>query len=41
MPVEKFQLLCITGKEKNEFYTIEFLAKDYVAHYLHHLKQIV
>ena len=41
IPVEKYKQLCNTGKEKDEFYTIEFLAKDYIAHQLHHLKQIV
>ena len=40
IPVQKYQQLCNTGKEQDEFYTIEFLAKDYIAHHLHHLKQI-
>ena len=40
MTVEKYQYLCNTGIEKDEFYTVEFLAKDYIAHHLHHIKQI-
>lgn len=40
IPDQKYQQLCNTGKEQDEFCTIEFLAKDYIAHHLHHLKQI-
>lgn len=38
---EKYQLQCNTGMEKEELHTIEFLAKDYITHHLHHLNQIV
>ena len=41
MPAEKYQLQCNTGKEKEEWHTIEFLAKDYITHHIHHLKQII
>ena len=41
MPAEKLQLQCNTGKEQEELHTIEFLAKDYITHHLHHLKQII
>ena len=37
---EKLQLQCNTGKGKEELHTIDFLAKDYITHHLHHLKQI-
>ena len=40
IPVEKYQHVCNTGKGQDELYTIEFLAKDYIVHHLHHLKQI-
>ncbi len=40
IPVEKYQHLCNTSKGQDELCTIEFLAKDYVVHQLHHLKQI-
>jgi hypothetical protein len=41
MPAEKYQQQCNTGIDKEELHTIEFLATDYIAHCLHHLKQIV
>ena len=41
MPAEKLQLLCNTGNTAKELHTIEFLAKDYITHQLHHLKQII
>ena len=41
MPAEKLQLQCNTGKGQEELHTIEFLAKDYITHHLHHLKQII
>jgi hypothetical protein len=41
MPAEKYQQQCNTGKDKEELHTVEFLATDYIAHHLHHLKQIV
>ena len=41
MPAVHYQLQCNTGKQQKQFYTIEFLAKDYIIHHLHHLKQIV
>ncbi|MGG9963487.1 DinB family protein [Ferruginibacter sp. SUN106] len=41
MPVANYQLQCNTGKEQEQLHTIEFLAKDYITHHLHHLKQIV
>ena len=40
MPKESYERLCNTGEEKEELHTLEFLAKDYVDHHLHHLKQI-
>jgi hypothetical protein len=41
MPADKYQQWCNTGKQKEELHTVEFLAQDYIAHLLHHLKQIV
>jgi hypothetical protein len=41
MPAEKLQLQCNTGKGQQELHSIEFLAKDYITHHLHHLKQII
>jgi hypothetical protein len=41
MPAEKLQLQCNTGKGQEELHTVEFLAKDYITHHLHHLKQII
>ena len=40
IPSENYQRLCNTGKEKESLDTLEFLAKDYVDHHMHHLKQI-
>ncbi len=40
MPEENYSLQCNTGKELEQLYTLEFLAKDYITHHLHHLKQI-
>ncbi|MGC4102580.1 DinB family protein [Ferruginibacter sp.] len=40
MPESKWQLQCNTGKGAAELHTIDFLAKDYITHHLHHLKQI-
>ncbi len=39
MPEEKYQLKCKAGG--TELVTLEFIANDYIAHHLHHLKQIV
>ncbi|MEI9958159.1 MAG: DinB family protein [Ferruginibacter sp.] len=41
MPAEHYMLQCNTGKDNDEFHTLEFLANDYITHHLHHLKQIV
>ena len=41
LPVSKPEKLCNTGKEKNEFHPLSFLAADYVAHAEHHLRQLV
>jgi hypothetical protein len=41
IPVQKLQLHCNTGKGEKELHTIEFLAKDYITHHLHHLNQII
>jgi hypothetical protein len=41
MTEEKYALRCNTGKEQEQWHTISFLAKDYITHHLHHLKQII
>ena len=41
LPAQQYQLQCNTGKEKEEWHTIDFLAKDYITHLIHHLKQII
>lgn len=41
LPAEQYQLQCNTGKEKEEWHTIDFLAQDYITHLIHHLKQII
>lgn len=41
MPPSAAERLCNTGKEKEEFHTIRFLADDYISHLLHHMKQII
>jgi hypothetical protein len=41
MPQEMYERTCNCGQEKEELYRLDFLAKDYVDHHLHHLKQIV
>ena len=40
MPVEIYNHLCDTGQNEERLYTVEFLAKDYIVHLVHHLKQI-
>ncbi|MGI9543763.1 MAG: DinB family protein [Cyclobacteriaceae bacterium] len=32
---------CNTGKEQEEFHTLEWLAQDYLVHQKHHIKQIL
>jgi len=41
MPVEIYNHLCDTGRNEERQYTVEFLAKDYIVHLVHHLKQII
>ena len=40
MPVEMYARECNVGKGEEKLVTIQFLAEDYVAHHLHHLKQL-
>ncbi len=40
MPADMYARECNVGKEEEKLVTIQFLAEDYVAHHLHHLKQI-
>jgi hypothetical protein len=39
-PTERLQIRCYTGKKAPEFYSVEYLAHDYVNHLKHHLKAI-
>lgn len=39
-PPDRLQVQCDTGKTTSSFYTVEFLARDYVNHLKHHLKAI-
>jgi hypothetical protein len=39
-PSDRLQVRCDTQKTTPEFYTIEYLARDYVHHLEHHLKAI-
>ncbi len=41
MPQEMVERTCNCGNAKEELHSLDFLAKDYVDHHLHHLKQIV
>lgn len=41
LPAANSEKVCNTGKDRDEFYTISFLAADYVAHSEHHLKQLI
>lgn len=41
MPSDKYNMLCNTGKQKEELFTVKQLAEDYTAHLIHHLKQII
>jgi len=38
--VEAYTRLCGTGRGKERLYALEFVAKDYIAHPIHHLNQI-
>jgi len=40
MPADIYSRLCDTGRDEETLYTVEFLAKDYIVHLVHHLKQI-
>lgn len=40
MPVEMYSRQVNVGKEEQKLVTLQFLAEDYVAHHLHHIKQI-
>ena len=39
-PPDRLQVQCDTGKTGSSFYTVEYLARDYVNHLKHHLKAI-
>lgn len=39
-PGERRTVLCDTGKQEASFHSIDFLAKDYLDHLQHHLKQL-
>jgi len=41
MPDADSQLKCNTGKGKDEFHTLEWLATDYLKHLTHHLHHIL
>lgn len=41
MPHENKGRMCDTGKEQPEFHSIEWLAKDYSTHLLHHLHHLL
>lgn len=40
MPAEIYALECNVGRDTEKLVTVQFLAEDYVAHHLHHIKQI-
>jgi DinB superfamily len=40
MQPDIYSRLCDTGRDEETLYTVEFLAKDYIVHLVHHLKQI-
>lgn len=40
MPAAFFQLVCDTGKEKENLHSLQWLAEDYVNHMKHHLNQV-
>jgi hypothetical protein len=39
-PSDRLRVKCDTGRDSVQLNTVEFLAKDYVAHMQHHLKKI-
>ncbi len=39
-PENRREAVCDTGKNEIQLHTVEFLAKDYLAHLIHHLNQI-
>jgi hypothetical protein len=41
LPIAKSENMCNTGKGKNEFHTLSFLAADYLAHAEHHLRKLI
>jgi hypothetical protein len=41
MPADKYNMLCNTGKQEEELFTVKQLAEDYTKHLIHHLKQII
>lgn len=41
MPADKYNMLCNTGKQGEQLFTVKQLAEDYTAHLIHHLKQII
>jgi len=40
MPPAAYNNLVNVGKEEEKLVTLQFLAEDYIAHHLHHIKQI-
>ena len=40
MPAEIYTRECNVGRDMEKLVTVQFLAEDYVAHHLHHIKQI-
>lgn len=41
IPADRLKHTCDTGKTKQELYSLEFLAEDYLVHLKHHLSQIL
>lgn len=41
MPEANYSKQCNTGKDKEQLYTLEWLAQDYVKHMKHHINQII
>ena len=41
MPETSYGKMCDTGKDKEQLYTLEWLARDYLKHLLHHMHHIL
>ena len=39
-PADRWQTTCDNSREGTGYHTVEFLAKDYIAHLQHHLDQL-